>query len=78
MGSTTRDTLLAAVCFLELIKIFAEPDAEVRCTVTLRGWVAGSADRSRSNKSSSSQNFMQHGFGKLSILVRILIRARLN
>ncbi|CUS12176.1 unnamed protein product [Tuber aestivum] len=26
--STTRDTLLAAVCFLELVKIFAEPDAE--------------------------------------------------
>ncbi|PWW78834.1 DUF605-domain-containing protein [Tuber magnatum] len=28
--STTRDTLLAAVCFLELVKIFAEPDAEIQ------------------------------------------------
>ncbi|RPA96183.1 DUF605-domain-containing protein [Choiromyces venosus 120613-1] len=28
--STTQDTLLAAACFLELVKIFAEPDAEIQ------------------------------------------------
>ncbi|KAG0638615.1 Vta1 like-domain-containing protein [Tuber brumale] len=28
--STTADTLLAAVCFLELVRIFAEPDAEIQ------------------------------------------------